>query len=292
MRIAQISDLHVLDLEAVRLRDFLSKRITGGVNLLTARRNSHPIELAERLVADLTLEELDHVVVTGDVTNLSLPGEFQRVSRLLKPLGGYADVTVVPGNHDIYTRGAAAERRFESYFSHLVFESGRDRAGWEFPAIKDLGDVVIAGLCSALPTPLLTAWGRVGHEQLDRLQAALERPEYEQRFKIVALHHNLHPRTGFAEATASLKDRDDVVSRLLELKVNLVLHGHTHKPHRYAVARGGHTMYVVGSGSSTLSSADIAQVARYNIYSIEEGKLARIRTRVYDRVRRRFEWLV
>lgn len=293
MHIAQLSDLHVLDLENVRLRDFLSKRITGGVNLLTRRRNAHPLELAERLVEDVTLQAPDHVCVTGDVTNLSLPGEFQRVSRLLRPLGGYDRLTVIPGNHDVYTGGAARQRRFESYFGHLLFGLDSVPKDWVFPAVKVVGEVVIIGLCSAIKTPLLTAWGHVGDEQLDRVADALDDPSLADKYRIVLLHHNLHQRSSpFTEATASLQDRSEVISRLLALRVDLVLHGHTHKAHRHAVTRDEHTMLIVGSGSSTQNTADPDRAARYNIYTVDGGAITRIRTRVYDQGRRRFEWLV
>lgn len=292
MRIAQISDLHILDLEAVGVRDFLNKRLTGGLNLLTKRRNAHPLEVMERLVEDLTLHPVDHVVVTGDVTNLSLPGEFQRASRLLRPLGGYESLTVIPGNHDVYTAGAQEQRRFESYFGHLLFGSDATEDTWTFPAIKDLGEVVLIGLCSALPTPPITAWGRVGADQLARVEDALAGPELRDRFTIALVHHNLHKRGAWSEAMSSLRDRDEVIASLLSLKVNLLLHGHTHKAHRFSVSRDGHTMFIVGSGSSTWSSEDPEHVARYNVYHVQDGDLRRIRTRVYDQNRRRFEWLV
>ncbi len=291
MRIAQLSDLHVLDLEAVRASDFISKRITGGINLLTTRRNAHPLELAERLVEDVTVQAPDHVVVTGDVTNLSLPGEFQRVARLLRPLGGYDSLTVVPGNHDVYTQGAERQRRFESYFAPVLFGPDAPPESWVFPAVKDLGDVLIVGLSSAIATPMLMAYGRVGPEQLDRVEEAVSNADHKGKFKIALIHHNLHERGAYAEATASLRDRGDVLARLLALEVDLVLHGHTHCAHRFVVTRDNHTMLVIGSGSSTQNTGDPDRTARYNIYSIQDG-LKRIRTRVYDRQRRRFEWLV
>src|ERR1041385_7549709 len=228
MRIAQISDIHVLDLESVSVRDFLNKRLLGGTNLLLKRHKAHPIDLAERLIEDLTLQEPEHVVVTGDVTNLSLPGEFQRVSGLLKPLGGWDKLTVIPGNHDVYTEGAERQRRFESYFGHLLFGEGSTPDEWIYPGVKDLGDVVVAGLSSACKTPLLGSWGRVGPEQLDRLAARLSAPALAGKFKVVLVHHNLHRRDVVHEATSNLKDRDEVLARLLDLRVDLLLHGHTH----------------------------------------------------------------
>ena len=292
MRVIQISDLHIPDFESVHPRDFFNKRMTGGLNLLTKRRGAHPPELAERLIEDITNQHVDHVVVTGDVTNLSLPGEFQRASRLLRILGGYEHVTVVPGNHDVYTQGAAEQKRFESYFGHLHFGEGEGWEDWTFPAVKRVGDILIIGLSSAIATPPFMAYGRVGEDQLNRLPALLEKHP-KGLFRMALVHHNLHRRRSrFAEATAALQDRDAVVARLSMLDVDLVLHGHTHVAHRFSITRGEHTMLVVGSGSSTWNSGNPAHAARYNVYEIVEGQLERIRTRVYDQQRRRFEWMM
>jgi 3',5'-cyclic AMP phosphodiesterase CpdA len=291
MIIAQLSDLHVLDMQAVTFRDFLNKRLVGGANLLTGRRNAHPMDIAERLIEDVSVQAPDHVVVTGDVTNLSLPGEFQQVSKLLRPLGSYDNLTVIPGNHDVYTKGAEREQRFERYFGHLLFGEDAPEEQWIWPAVKDLGEVVVVGLCSGLKTALLSAWGRVGNEQLDRLEEKLSSPELKDRFTMALVHHNFHRRDRWHERTASLRDRDDVLARLMALKVNVVCHGHTHRANRFTVERDGHSMLIIGSGSSTQNSDDPKKVARYNLYTIEDDRF-HVRTRVYDKRHRRFEWLV
>jgi 3',5'-cyclic AMP phosphodiesterase CpdA len=123
------------------------------------------------------------------------------------------------------------------------------------------------------------------------LVEALSGGRYDKHYKVALVHHNIHERGFFAEKTALLKDRDMVVQRLIELKVDLLLHGHTHKAHRFEVSRDNHTLQIVGSGSSTWNNRDPELSARYNIYTISDG-LERIRTRVYDHERRRFEWLV
>ncbi len=291
MQLAHISDLHVADFESVTLRDFLNKRVTGGINLLTGRRGAHPLDLCERLVEDLTGQDLDHVVVTGDVTNLSLPGEFQRAARLLRPLGGYERLTVVPGNHDVYTAGAETQHRFESYFGYLLFGAESQPADWVYPAVKDLGDTVIVGLSSAHKTPMFTAWGWVGEDQLGRLEQRLaEVPHLERKTKVALVHHNLHPRDAWHEHAAQLKDRTEVIAALHRLRFDLLLHGHTHRAHQFVVERDGHTLAIVGSGSSTRQSEDPGRIARYNVYSTE-GSRVRLRTRVYVPSQRKFDWM-
>ena len=76
MRIAHFSDVHALSLEGVPPWDFLNKRAAGWLNLRLKRRNKHPVRLFEAMVEDVNRERPDHVMVTGDLTNLSLEPEF------------------------------------------------------------------------------------------------------------------------------------------------------------------------------------------------------------------------
>ena len=112
MRIAHLSDLHLLDLKGVHPRRFLNRRVTGMVNLLTKRRNAHSPQIFERLLEDILEQNVDHVVITGDVTNLALESEFERVAAYLRLLWDYQHVSLVPGNHDYYTGGARRAQRF------------------------------------------------------------------------------------------------------------------------------------------------------------------------------------
>ena len=51
----------------------------------------------------------DHIALTGDLVNISLPTEFSRAAEWLAALGGPHDVTVIPGNHDVYVATAWPE---------------------------------------------------------------------------------------------------------------------------------------------------------------------------------------
>ena len=107
---------------------------------------------------------VDHVAVTGDLTNLALETEFEAVRELLEDELGLhpSEVSVVPGNHDLYTRGAMRGRRFVRYFgayveSELQVEPSRlcliachtwdtlgaVAAGWEAALIKRVGNDVL-----------------------------------------------------------------------------------------------------------------------------------------------------
>ncbi len=292
MRFAQLSDIHVPDFEGLHLRDFAGKRLTGAINLLTKRRNAHPLPVTERLLEDVVDQKLDHVVVTGDVTNLSLPGEFQRAAKLLRILGGYNALTVIPGNHDVYTRGAERQQRFLSYFGDVLFQESVPDTDRVFPAVKVFPSVVLAALSSAVATPPFMAWGEVSTEQLDRMVEALTAAEHDRRFKVVLVHHHLHEESSrWKRYSARLRNAQAVIDRCFQAGVDLLLHGHTHLAHRTQIVRGGHTLSIIGSGSSTQNTTDPDRVARYNIYTVN-GRALRIRTRVYDPAARRFGWML
>jgi 3',5'-cyclic AMP phosphodiesterase CpdA len=121
VRLAHLSDVHITTpVLGWRGRDWFSKRVTGWFNLrVLGRRHRfrHADDVLAALVADIRQRHPDHVIFSGDATNLGFENEFARASHLFgldaaNPLPGIA----VPGNHDYYTRAVAAAGLFERYF--------------------------------------------------------------------------------------------------------------------------------------------------------------------------------
>src|SRR5262249_36749995 len=104
--LAHLSDPHLGPLPTPRLSELASKRVLGFVNWTRKRRLLHRPEVLDALVADLKAQSADHIAVTGDLANISLPQEFIAARAWLDRLGAAHDVTVVPGNHDAYVRAA------------------------------------------------------------------------------------------------------------------------------------------------------------------------------------------
>src|SRR5262245_51572853 len=117
--LAHLSDPHLGPLPTPRPSELASKRVLGFINWTRKRRLIHRGEVLDRLVADLKAQSADHIAVTGDLTNISLPQEFAAARRWLDRLGDARDVTVVPGNHDVYVRTAklAPARHWGHYMS-------------------------------------------------------------------------------------------------------------------------------------------------------------------------------
>ncbi len=289
MRIAHLSDLHLLDLKGVEFHRFLNRRITGMVNLMTRRKDAHSAQIFERVLEDLLDQKVDHVVITGDLSNLALESEFERVAAYLRLLWDYRHVSVVPGNHDYYTGGARRTRRFEKTFYPYMFPEFSDLDVDLYPYAKDLGPVTIFGFCSPTETLPLFADGYVDPGQQMRFVRLVKAPKFRNTFKIALLHHHFHGAHNPLELTSVLRNRRQMRDLLLDNGVDLVLHGHDHKAYRGWLANTERRIPVIGAGSCTATAPDPDRVARYNIYTIARRRLEHTEVRRYDPKRRGFE---
>jgi len=287
--LAHLSDLHLLELEGCNPLDFLGKRAIGGLNLLTGRRAAYSWAAARALIDDLREQAPDHVVVTGDVSNLALPAEFARVAGLLGELGDRQRLSLVPGNHDAYTFAAARRRHFDRAFAPwLVSDLPAVTAGGDgacYPWVKLLGPIALVGLSSARPSPPFFATGMVGVAQRRRLQELLEHRELAQRFVVVLLHHPLTPCLEHKDHwLRRLQDEAEVQSLLLAAGVQLVLHGHDHlvRDERLPRPGGGPPLRLLGATSSTLVAGLPARRARYALHTLGAEGLRETRWRSYD----------
>ena len=78
------------------------KRGLGYINWHRGRKYIHRRETLDAVTRDLKTIATDHIAVTGDLANLSLPIEYAAARAWLETLGPPRDVTVIPGNHDAY----------------------------------------------------------------------------------------------------------------------------------------------------------------------------------------------
>ncbi len=217
--LAQLSDLHLA--LPPRPRQLASKRGLGFINWHRGRKRIHRPEVLDAVTRDLKAAAVDHTVVTGDLTNLSLPGEYDRARAWLETLGPPRDVTVIPGNHDIYVRGV--EQAPAKFWGEYM--RGDDRANAiAFPFVRRRGPVALIALSTALPTAPLLATGRLGEAQCAGLAQALE--QTRDLFRIVLIHHP--PRSPARRHLRRLTDAAQFRDVLAARGCELVLHGHDH----------------------------------------------------------------
>lgn len=296
MRIAHISDLHVLALEGAIPFRLFNKRATGYANIRFNRKHLHKSELVRAIAAHLSTAKIDHVVITGDVSNLALEREFEAVRTLLDEvlrLPPHA-VTLVPGNHDVYTRGAEKNQRFARYFEpYLTSDLPNFRTrqpGGLFPIVKIRGQVAIIGLSSALARPPFVASGRLGDEQLTALREILRCPELEGRTPIVVLHHPVHnPPAWLKSQLEGLADANPLKQLLLPFDRGLVLHGHLHRRIRRRLATRGGSIDVIGATSASLAHPSPARMAGYNLYELAgDGEVLSLESFAFDEAKNDF----
>lgn len=289
VRIAHFSDLHLLDLAGVGAHRFLNKRLSGYANIRLKRGSIHRSSYVRAIAREIRRAGIDHVCVTGDLTNLALEPEFELARNVLEDDLGLdpANVTVVPGNHDLYTRGALRSGRFAKYFAPFMVsdlpELAVDLGVGRFPIVKLRGPAAIIGLSSAVPRLPFVAAGVLGRPQLDALAKILAHPEVKRRTAVIALHHPAHnPRSRLKTLIEGLHDAPALLEQLGALSHALVLHGHLHRRLQRIHDTAGGTVHALGATSASLHHDDEAKMAGFNVYEIADvGTVTSVEAHVY-----------
>lgn len=288
LRIAHLSDPHVLSSGGVEWRKILfNKRITGHANLVLRRGR---VYCREYLLAVLEAAAAwaDHVVVTGDITNLALEREYDEAGRLIGSVARSAEVTVVPGNHDIYLPSIQRERRFPRFFGTFLASDFPEYAvqlpAGPYPCVKLRGPAAIIALSSAVPRPPFVASGYVGRGQLAALERVLAHPEVARRTPVILIHHPpVDRRIRVAQLRDGLVDAASLRRALAPLARGLVLFGHLHRRARCKLPTASGALDVVGAGGAALDHHDPSMRAGFNLYEIDDaGALATVQARVLD----------
>ncbi len=292
MRLAHLSDLHVLDMQGISPWRFFNKRLLGGANLLLGRAKAHQPHLLEAALEEIQRLGCEHVVVSGDLTNLGLESEFARVAAILRRHCRPEQVTLVPGNHDRYTLGAALAGRFERGMAEwLVNDLPVMSGGRAWPKVRLLGPVALIAVDSAPPQPWLVSGGWVGPSQRQALATLLRHPDVESRRKVVLMHHHLQrPPHKKREFPRGLLDRRRVLAVLGQGGVEVVLHGHNHRRQVQRIDVGSGTPLVVcEAGSTTVARArDTALLGKFNVYGFSPHGLDEVLTYLWQPRAQRF----
>jgi len=286
LRIAHISDSHVLSRTGRQWREMLfNKRMTGYANTLLRRSRVHR---RDYLLAVLraAAQDADHVVVTGDITNLALESEFEDARALLDSMRG--DVTVVPGNHDIYLPSTHRDRRFPHHFGTFLRsdlpEYAIDLPAGSFPCVKLRGPAAIIALSSAVPRPPFIAAGFLGREQLEALRRVLDHPQVARRMPVVLVHHApVDSRPRWQQLRDGLVDAAGLRAVLMPLERGLVLFGHIHVRVHCTLTTNAGTLDVVSASGAALDHPDLSIRAGFNRYDIDDdGRLVHIGAMAVD----------
>jgi len=257
--LAHISDLHL----ALRphLSELAGKRGLGFINWHRGRKYIHRPEVIEALTRDLKSRAVDHTAVTGDLVNLSLPSEYARARGWLETLGSPHDVTVIPGNHDVYVRDVE-QSPAEFWGDYMRGDDGACR----FPFLRRRANVALIALSSAVATGPLLATGSLGKPQCARLAELLE--QTRDLFRVVLIHHP--PTTPIGRYLRRLTDAAALRRVLAEHGAELLLHGHDHR--RAVVWLDGPQRRIPAVGVASASARaphGHENAAGYNLFHID-----------------------
>jgi len=246
MKIAHISDIHI-DHAALPNRS----------------------EQFENLILNIFEEGFDHLIITGDITDLAREEDMLLVRDIFERNGllDWKKITIIPGNHDFFGK---YDLNPERVFSNAIQASGanslkklqifceifrdvmtpNNSAKYYFPFVKVFNGpgegIAIVAFNSVLEFSLSNnPIGSRGYIRSEELRAMLD-PEVLEvlngKFVISLCHHAykiLEPaQTPYEQAfvwSMELINRQEYADTLHSIKANVALHGHLHKTEIYKV---------------------------------------------------------
>lgn len=281
MRIAHISDLHIGD-------------INNGKKLIKVNK----------LISRISEEFIDHLVITGDISDNSNENDFVELRKILEHYGFYSPekTSIIIGNHDIFggvqyaadiiefpQKCASTDfnekvnsfvQNFDKLFAGSFFPNNNNF----FPYLKIIDDVAFIGLnsiakYSKIKNPMGSN-GKIGKTQKTHLSTLLKHPEAKDKLKIILIHHHLYHSGeeskssnnslwNFIEKhTMKLRSKSKLLKLFHTHDVKLILHGHSHDMKQYSRKK----IQIINSGGTfenSLGKYFIIEI-RKDFFSAEE----------------------
>ena len=215
----------------------LDERTAGGLTTMLFHCSDlhfgHPAvpEQYEAIESIIAERDYDVVAVSGDLTQRSRSGEFQRARVFLQHAKRYSEVIVVPGNHDVAwwkaPLGFGDPMKMLANYRRYISE--------DVEPVLHIAGVTIVGLNTSQGVTRRTlTWnlrdisiiGDLRRDQLERARAEFERSRSDDA-RIVVMHHN--PVMGELSRRHGLKHTQRILGAYAEMSVDLVLCGHDHQ---------------------------------------------------------------
>lgn len=295
MRLLHMTDVHFLGPGS--LSGMFGKRTLGLANLyIKGRRHYFDADAVVPVaVQDALTFEPDLFCLTGDITAMSSPSEFAAGRAAFGPLLDSMPSVVVPGNHDVYTTGAARDARMERTFGPWM-SGGRwdeETAGWvggasldgaaPFPVKFSVGDVDVVATNPCKPG--LRASGRYPQGALAAAEELVRESRAAGRAVVYLLHYPVLEPTGepYRDPGHALDDLDEVLASLKRTPPHLILHGHKHTAYRQELsADDGTAVPILGCGSTSALSPMRERAAGYYLVDLDAEGVNRVHRRRRD----------
>ncbi len=278
MKIAHISDLHIFT-------------------------NHRPENLhnTKQLLEHALRQNVDHFVITGDISHNSDAEDFSMLRKTFKEYGilNTKKLSLVIGNHDIFGGVHLAEdiltfpekcqsidyeikiSEFKYYFFEAFEEIICPIEPELFPFVKILGNVVLIGLNSiarySKVKNLFASKGKVCKHGLLALNKILEKTDSENRTKVILMHHhftkdyiNTKEKKSFLQniegRAMQLRKKEKLYNFFRRHNIDLILHGHLHESTEYQKKQ---FRFINAGGTIDGNDTNYLQL---NIISIKENR--------------------
>ncbi len=231
--LVHLSDLHFtsqkrLIEETLQSGQFQGKRHLGRLNY-QIRRKKHFLQSTRQKIHE-TISGLrwDYLIITGDLTSLSLNDEFQEAENYIASFGNRGKILLTPGNHDRYfkekTGNDLISRVFSAYWPFS--DEGANPLNGRYLELDD--DFVVVEFDMAIPRPFYSSKG-ILRTDLKNVENRLKN-RYKNWTKIAIGHYPAflppNEHEGYFHA---LPGKKRLQKFLVENDFSLYLHGHVHK---------------------------------------------------------------
>ena len=246
MLIAHISDLH-----------------------LNSYYNDSHFKRIKFLIKYISEQKVDHLVITGDITDNASEKDLEMFRELLKKNGFLSGekLSIIIGNHDIFggvqkaediftfpekCKSVDYEKRVKDFvhffpeaFNNCIYLSSNSY----FPFAKTIGGVLFIGLNSVSKYSKLSntfgSNGEITASQFGESVDLLKSFNDEIKLRIVLIHHHFNKLknnsrsmfgsiwSGIEKQTMKLRNKRRLFNLFKEFKIDLVLHGHVHESREY-----------------------------------------------------------
>ena len=262
MRLVHLTDPHLSTLDGEKLLSLRGKRWSGYLSWRKNRRNHFLPAVLNNLVDAVRAENADQILLTGDLVHIGLWSEITQAADWLTTLGSAGKVMLVPGNHDIYSKGSAEAvlQTWSDYLFQPAHGSETEQLAGQFPVVRKLGKLSLIGVSTGCVTPVFMATGKLGNEQLERLAELLQQAASEGQMVALLIHHP--PLPGMTIWRKALVDAAALEAVLKQYPPSLIFYGHLHYNRDQ---QWGDTRIYCTAAASSVSDAS------YRVIDIDDG---------------------
>jgi len=160
-----------------------------------------------------------------------------------------APIFYLIGNHDALNVGYLL---FEEIFGQRHFEYEDE-------------NLYMVGIDSTKPD---LPGGVIHHNTIDAISRRLEKPDRENKIKIVCFHHQLIPIPNTGKERSAIDDSGNMLEMLLNTKADLVLNGHRHISNLYTVSNSVKDLYIFNAGTFSSNKTRYREIFTYSVIDI------------------------